>query len=313
MSDEDPQIWRTSKRKVLGEMSNTCAKRGHPLVPGKFLIGNDKIRKQEPAGVGPEDPAARKRVIGELVNVIKGKQRFNWASENSGAMAGDRSSISWAPFPLRLFCPPADLTGTIDQNREAPGQKYQPGLASFSGTGNRSIEFVNLAENVSQEDDFIKSQPASGHPEQQSSGRTTGLPEEPGKTPGANVHENLVAGKGCSCPLCLKAGYLWADLLYQDCKGRLLEVNRSRRDARLLTGSSSSHDLAGRAAGNDEKSARLESELRQHWRALFVHTESVLTCESAQLQSSLLKLKELRENCKRDAEAETPSVVPNES
>lgn len=304
MGDEDSQIWGGSKRRVLGEMTNTCAKRGHPLVPGKFLIGNDRIRKQEPAGAGPEGPAAGKRVIGELVNVSKGKQRFNWASESRAAVAGGArlpasartpedgrrrhsspsasgktseagvnarkraltwaseadgaaagglhdgcrrrsspntasgasmdleasdparrtekpscsttdhlppqeaprgSSITWAPFPMDLFGSKADVTGSTDRNREAAGQKHQLGL------GDGSIEFVNLAEKMPQENEFVGSRPVSGDAEQHNSG-AAGLPEELGNArsrfkPGSDVDGNRVAGKDCSCSLCLKGSF----------------------------------------------------------------------------------------------------------
>ncbi|XP_078441129.1 uncharacterized protein LOC144711079 [Wolffia australiana] len=300
------------RTRVLCDVTNTCKRGRQPLVPGKFLIGNDKIRKQDVAGVSLEDPASKKRVIGELVNVNKGKQRLHWTMEgmklssfatnteiedqgghlkqgpsngssspSSAAVLEDdlgnsaviededglrRSSMACDPFPLDLF----PSKGDSSSNPEIISDRKEQ----------TDVEFVNLAEKSSQ---------CSG---KESRNSLRDLNKE------AYVSEN------CSCSFCLKARHIWADLLYQDCKGRLFEVNKTKKGAKVYMGSSQSLDIERKEGVRNEKHQRLDSDLEQLWRALFVHTESLLTCESAQLQSDLLRLKELRESSKRDAETD---------
>ncbi|XP_073104140.1 uncharacterized protein [Elaeis guineensis] len=107
------------------------------------------------------------------------------------------------------------------------------------------------------------------------------------------------------------SAYMWTDLHYQDTRGRLAALKKSKRLARSLEARCYGHDYTSKTArDNSKKSTEIEFELMQRWRSLFLHTENVLVRETAHLHSALLKLKELRENCKRNLEM--TSMVPSE-
>ncbi|MQM13816.1 hypothetical protein Taro_046742 [Colocasia esculenta] len=426
---------------VLGDITNRYHKKGVPLVPGKFLIANDTIRKRECMRGGIEDHGSKKRVLGELENISKGKCavgiRGNVVDNRKGLPLSEGSDDgcskrSFSPKARKtcesaiLDCnaEPAEVNLNLDisnwtggmerildsldrrhikvgnSQRHAPGeaelrdswtssmssplrlervrdpllvagktnqvysqksseetsnilqtefvamrkcnqrysQKSSGGMSNIlqndavaarkckleleksSIPRNASIEFANLVDNVSQGSNSLPTERFDGNSEHVKSGATVLLgpssanieePEGAQTLPEhvPNVEEDMVLGKACSCSFCLKAAYLWTDILYQDFKGRLSEINRSRRDARFLAGRSFAHDSIRSTGGNKRKILALESELTQHWRNLFLHTENVLMCESARLQSNVLKLKEVRENCKRDVD--TISKVPS--
>jgi hypothetical protein len=87
-------------------------------------------------------------------------------------------------------------------------------------------------------------------------------------------------------------------------------LKKSIKFARLL-GKRSQGDEYSVNAGryNLKRAAEMEFELYQQQRSLFLHTENVLIRESAQLHSSLVKLKEFRENCKTDLETASSSLL----
>lgn len=122
--------------------------------------------------------------------------------------------------------------------------------------------------------------------------------------------ENDDTTKSCACSFCLKAAFMWTDLHYQDTRGRLAALKKSIKFARLL-GKRSQGDEYSVNAGryNLKRAAEMEFELYQQQRSLFLHTENVLIRESAQLHSSLVKLKEFRENCKTDLETASSSLL----
>ncbi|KAJ0988389.1 hypothetical protein J5N97_006745 [Dioscorea zingiberensis] len=117
------------------------------------------------------------------------------------------------------------------------------------------------------------------------------------------VEDNTGFENTCSCSFCLKAAYMWMDLHYQDARGRLSALKKSRRYAKSLDQRFHNLDVIAKLdRDNPTMSKKLESDLMQHWRSLFVHTEKILALESVQIQSNLLKLKDLKENCKKDLE-----------
>ncbi|XP_042433534.1 uncharacterized protein LOC122019947 isoform X1 [Zingiber officinale] len=116
--------------------------------------------------------------------------------------------------------------------------------------------------------------------------------------------------ESCKCPFCLKAAYIWADLNYQDTRARLAELKKSRRLAKSLEARSCSNKSSTKAARRiSDTSASLESELTQQWRSLFLCTENIVAREAFELHDKFLRLKELKENCKRDLEKN--SLVPS--
>nr|CAD1826367.1 unnamed protein product [Ananas comosus var. bracteatus] len=115
-------------------------------------------------------------------------------------------------------------------------------------------------------------------------------------------------GKG-SVHLDKASAHMLADLHYQDASGRLSAVNRTRKQIRLLEGKNYGLAQTGKTPRDIPKqSVEMELELTQHWKSLFLHTDNVLERETTQLHSTLLRLKELKENCKRDLEISTVSL-----
>nr|GEX99390.1 R-linalool synthase QH1, chloroplastic [Tanacetum cinerariifolium] len=101
--------------------------------------------------------------------------------------------------------------------------------------------------------------------------------------------------KECPCSFCIKAAYLWSDLLYQDTKGRIAAIKKSQKEAAILVHQNSRN-------GARDFSSNLESDLTGRWKSLFLHMEDIFVHEGSQLETSLSTLKELRDNCKTDSE-----------
>ncbi|RRT31996.1 hypothetical protein BHE74_00044496 [Ensete ventricosum] len=77
---------------------------------------------------------------------------------------------------------------------------------------------------------------------------------------------------------------MWADLHYQDARGRLAALKKSKRLARTLEVRSCSNNHNIKAIQQSTKrSSELEFELTQQWRSLFLRTENALVLETAQI------------------------------
>ncbi|RWR93011.1 hypothetical protein CKAN_02224100 [Cinnamomum micranthum f. kanehirae] len=119
---------------------------------------------------------------------------------------------------------------------------------------------------------------------------------------GLNPNDCVESDKTCSCPFCLKAAYLWSDLNYQDVRERLNALKKSRRQVRQLVASYNYSEFGQIAHDGSDRSAKIELDLMHQWQSLFLQTEDALVHESNRLQSDLLKLRNLKENCERDLE-----------
>ncbi|KAG6657536.1 uncharacterized protein LOC122306740 isoform X1 [Carya illinoinensis] len=117
----------------------------------------------------------------------------------------------------------------------------------------------------------------------------------------ANLNAGANIPKGCSCSFCLKAGYIWLDLHYQDVKGRIAVLKKTQKETSILAQQSCrGKDINVDGQGNSNKLSKLESDLTGHWRSLFLHMGDMLVLERNHLQSNFVALKDLRENCKTD-------------
>ncbi|KAJ4825775.1 hypothetical protein Tsubulata_015916 [Turnera subulata] len=117
--------------------------------------------------------------------------------------------------------------------------------------------------------------------------------------------------KSCSCSFCLTAAYIWADLYYQDMKGRISALKKSQKEASILVNKyAMGKKTDAHIQGDLSDSSKLESDLTGQWRSLFRHMEDMFADENSQLQASFATLKELRENCKLDLER-TVGVQPD--
>ncbi|KAI4981907.1 hypothetical protein ZWY2020_022399 [Hordeum vulgare] len=110
--------------------------------------------------------------------------------------------------------------------------------------------------------------------------------------------EKSCATKSCTCSFCLKAAFMWTDLHYQDARSRLGALKKSIKFARSLEAKRQGNEFS--ADRYSQRAAQMGFELSQQQRSLFLHTENALVRESAQLHSAVVKLKDLRDNCKKD-------------
>ncbi|KAF7090958.1 hypothetical protein CFC21_093633 [Triticum aestivum] len=115
---------------------------------------------------------------------------------------------------------------------------------------------------------------------------------------GVGGFEKSCATKSCTCTFCLKAAFMWTDLHYQDARSRLGALKKSIKFARSLEAKRQGNEF--NADRYSKRAAEMGFELSQQQRSLFLHTENALVRESAQLHSAVVKLKDLRDNCKKD-------------
>ncbi|CAL5323873.1 unnamed protein product [Camellia sinensis] len=119
----------------------------------------------------------------------------------------------------------------------------------------------------------------------------------------ANSSANVDSIKACSCSFCLKAAYILSDLHYQDMKGRIAALKKSQKEASIMVQRSCrDKGVDKHSQGNCPKYSKLESNLMGQWKSLFLHMEDIFVREGSQLETSLLALKDLRENCKTELE-----------
>lgn len=124
---------------------------------------------------------------------------------------------------------------------------------------------------------------------------------------GGNLTQELLdsigLGKPCSCSFCLKAAHMWMDLTFQDTRGRLSELQRSKKRAGDQI-AKITQDFSRLS-----KSTKLEVDLMQHSKTIFVHTQDGLAREIAQTRSDLQARSKMMESCKRELESRSSVVL----
>ncbi|KAJ6843455.1 uncharacterized protein M6B38_296710 [Iris pallida] len=117
---------------------------------------------------------------------------------------------------------------------------------------------------------------------------------------GGNLNREHLDSKGlvkaCSCSFCLKAAHMWTDLTFQDTRGRLTELQRSKKRTKDYIAKVSQDP------SNITKSSKLEIDLLQQWTTLFQHTHDTLVQEISQTQANLEAQSKMMENCKKELE-----------
>ncbi|KAI3978510.1 hypothetical protein MKX01_015685 [Papaver californicum] len=235
----------------------------------KEVINTDVV-KANSSSVHMSDDGQCKKDENSLPNVTDGKCKDDKEASNTEAI---KNFVDLDPDT-------EDLTISDIGNDDK-------GMDDDDVTSNKTSSTVGLEPSQSSNSKFYQPERCTGFNGSGSSNCATGL-------------EML---KSCSCSFCLKAAHIWSDLHYQDTKGRISALKKSRKEVRILVEKSSiPADFAKYCQGNSNKSMKLEFELMDRWRSLFLHTEDILVRESTHLQSSLLTLKDLRDSCKADLE-----------
>ncbi|KAK9108750.1 hypothetical protein Sjap_016810 [Stephania japonica] len=306
-------------RSVLGDITNQLGKRRFVSISSNSNNKKDaenecrhgKFAREISSGAenllrGKQDDseflADGKRDI-VLTKASEGHVSLNLGSTNVQFPKGKTvSSVSGFPSEIKEF------SGFFDGNRlvvlDSKGETIGPTTVCENKVAAKVGDDTMTNKPSSIESPFPFGSAVANVPEMHI--LTTGL----GIADCANARLGMGSLKNCSCSFCLKAAYIWSDLHYQDAKCRLSAIKKSRKEFRLqmekcLHGGGAYGNFSQESSNN---SAELESDLLGQWRALFLHTDKILDREGSHLQSSILKLEELREDCKADLEMLHPTT-----
>ncbi|XP_038975871.1 uncharacterized protein LOC103720314 isoform X3 [Phoenix dactylifera] len=282
MSDGGSQDVVPRNQAVFGDITNVCGKRPLSLESEKNDAENKIGRYQGTQRTGFRNADFGRKLREMVEDVTARKVNTGPASEmceNVVDHKGKGVSFDDAKQP----CQEGHKRDGTDSVRHTPEMDHDQ--SEESGLLECLMPFGSLDFKMANMEGFLNANAASNV--------------------GSSINDEGSMGseKSCACSFCLKAAYMWTDLHYQDTRGRLAALKKSKRLARSLEARCYGHDYTSKTArDNSKKSTEIEFELMQRWRSLFLHTENVLVRETAHLHSALLRLKELRENCKRNLE-----------
>ncbi|GAV84741.1 hypothetical protein CFOL_v3_28183 [Cephalotus follicularis] len=285
-------------RPVLGDLTNGPVKRGFLSTSGD--LGLNKFGKNVASEYG--DSSFAKQVCLGVENMVKGKCKTVSDVDNGNDRKIRESCVSSVLVPecSTLCLKEGEGRISVDVTQRS-NVAHKGGLVSCVGSSNEDLGVGRLAWSKYGSIEWSRLPRSQGS-------RSFVLERCAGLQ--ANGCANLNAGadfvRACSCSFCMKAAYIWSDLHYQDIKGRIAVLKKSRKEANYLVqknGMVKGIDI--HVQGNSSKPLKLESDLTGQWRSLFLQMEDIFVHESSQLQASFLALKDLRENCKMDLERTT--------
>ncbi|XP_062098894.1 LOW QUALITY PROTEIN: uncharacterized protein LOC133804763 [Humulus lupulus] len=287
-------------------------------------LDGSKVDQSVAAEGGDASQENRESLISNLCKEIKKTEDLDGGRvhQSVAAEGGDATRDSSLSSILMATCSGfwnKDCSGGAASNYQNDGLRHDCG-ATKSKSGLAHVPVVTVCKNSKEACSADKQASTKCNPSEWSKlfmqsvksrelGRCSTLKGDgSGNT---DVNEEFL--KACSCSFCLKAAYIWADLQYQDIKGRISALKKSQKEANTLVHKSCTEEASIHGRGSPIKSSSLESDLSGQWRSLFCHMEDILIQESNQLQASFLSLKDLRENCKMDLEMSTKCPQRNNS
>lgn len=308
-------------RRAFGDLTNVLGKRQASWDLDKNAGGIKVSRVEKAVGPRKEYGSAKASggASGNIVEVLVdgiSKEDFARTSIFRGAkvqhMAAEAAGLlSKEDADVRNRCGLLDSSGLND--KEESSLESEGGCEDDDDTDSELLPYAsetskvaindraNEGECLTQEEMAV----SSGNQNPQSSFDVTAR----GDIPCTNVQhhpmgdgglEESCATKSCTCSFCLKAAFMWADLHYLDARSRLGALKKSIKFARSLEAKRQGNEYPFNAGVYSKRAAEMGFELSQQQRSLFLHTENALVRESAQLHSAVVKLKDLRENCKTD-------------
>ncbi|KAJ3695801.1 hypothetical protein LUZ60_001178 [Juncus effusus] len=330
-----------NQRGILGDISNTLGKRPFPFdldKPSKStkIAPNNQIPTET---LNSKNPPNFQDFFNPTTNNSSNRRHTGnyFAKENYGGMIKGSyfKHLMREPGPGRETSP--ELEDNFEEDYESDNnEETGKQISSFSGnyfsarnseslklgeTGKAITGFsgnyfsTKLSENSKLEGTGKANICFSGNYFSTRNSESSKL-EETGKTNtvlsgnyfgvkhGENSKLDLFGGldESCNCSFCIKAAYMWMDLHYQDTRGRLSALNRSKRLARSLEEKLYGQEYKNKTVGesSNNQGAKMEFELMQQWRSLFMHTENLFVHETSQLHMNLMNLEELREKCKKN-------------
>lgn len=283
-------------RFILGDVTNRIGKRGFSFVKSGDVF-SENVANKEKGSILPENSDKKKCLT---KRVLISCNEINSLGRNviSGKITCTSSSnMSVPPSPANVDC--------IDGGKGKKDDDVQL-VNSVCMNGGNDFSVDNLDSSKCGSVEFL------GFPDSQES-RASGL-ERPVGEKGDRCSNSIIGVdliKSCACSFCAKAAYIWSDLHYQDIKGRIAALKKSQQEASILVQSSCrKKEIEKHGQESCRKFSKLESDLTGQWRSLFLHMEDIFGRESSHLESSLVTLNDLRENCK--TELEVDSGVPSE-
>lgn len=311
---------QVSVRRVFGDLTNVLGKRPAPSDLHKNPDGA-KISRVEKA-VDPRREPEIARASGNIVEVpvdgvgkgdlartsiFRGAKVQHMAAQAAGLL------LSKEDGGARSRAVPLDFSGVNDREESSLESEGGCEEEDDDDTDSELLPYAseickvatndraNEGECLTQEEMAV----SSGNQNPRSSSRVTardGIPCANAQHPtmGAGGLDEPCATKSCTCSFCLKAAFMWTDLHYQDARSRLGALKKSIKFARSLEAKRQGNEFPFNAGGYSKRAAEMGFILSQQQRSLFLHTENALVRESAQLHSAVVKLKDLRDNCKTD-------------
>ncbi|XP_037448212.1 uncharacterized protein LOC119317820 isoform X2 [Triticum dicoccoides] len=277
-----------SGRRVFGDLTNVLGKRPASCDLEKNAGGVKMSRVEKVVDPRKESDEKAKANVGASGNLIEvlvdgiGKEDFARTSIFRGAkvqhMAAQAAGLlSKDDDDVRNRCVSLDSSGLND--------KAESSLESEGGCEGEDDEDTDRNQNPQSSFDATARDDMA----------CTNVQHPP---MGVGGLEKSCATKSCTCSFCLKAAFMWTDLHYQDARSRLGALKKSIKFARSLEAKRQGNEF--NADRYSKRAAEMGFELSQQQRSLFLHTENALVRESAQLHSAVVKLKDLRDNCKKD-------------
>ncbi|KAF7080331.1 hypothetical protein CFC21_084427 [Triticum aestivum] len=277
-----------SGRRAFGDLTNVLGKRPASCDLEKNAGGVKMSRVEKVVNPRKESDEKAKANVGASGNLIEvlvdgiGKEDFARTSIFRGAkvqhMAAQAAGLlSKDDDDVRNRCVSLDSSGLND--------KAESSLESEGGCEGEDDEDTDRNQNPQSSFDATARDDMA----------CTNVQHPP---MGVGGLEKSCATKSCTCSFCLKAAFMWTDLHYQDARSRLGALKKSIKFARSLEAKRQGNEF--NADRYSKRAAEMGFELSQQQRSLFLHTENALVRESAQLHSAVVKLKDLRDNCKKD-------------
>ncbi|XP_037448211.1 uncharacterized protein LOC119317820 isoform X1 [Triticum dicoccoides] len=311
-----------SGRRVFGDLTNVLGKRPASCDLEKNAGGVKMSRVEKVVDPRKESDEKAKANVGASGNLIEvlvdgiGKEDFARTSIFRGAkvqhMAAQAAGLlSKDDDDVRNRCVSLDSSGLNDKaesSLESEGgcegeddEDTDSELLPYASEASKIVinDKTNEGECLTQEEMVVS--PGNQNPQSSFDATArddmacTNVQHPP---MGVGGLEKSCATKSCTCSFCLKAAFMWTDLHYQDARSRLGALKKSIKFARSLEAKRQGNEF--NADRYSKRAAEMGFELSQQQRSLFLHTENALVRESAQLHSAVVKLKDLRDNCKKD-------------
>uniref|UniRef100_A0ACD5Z4M1 Uncharacterized protein n=1 Tax=Avena sativa TaxID=4498 RepID=A0ACD5Z4M1_AVESA len=311
-------------RRAFGDLINVLGKRPASCDLERNA-GGVKISRVEkvvdPRKGSDENAKASVGASGNIVEVLVdgvGKEDFARASVFRGAklqhMAAEAAGLlSKEDADVRNRCLSLDSSGLNDKEESSLESGGGCEVEDDDDTDSELLPYPSEIHKIATNDRANEGEcltqeemaASSGNQNSQSSLDVTARDDNPCTNVqhppmGVGGLEEPCATKSCTCSFCLKAAFMWTDLHYQDARSRLGALKKSIKFARSLEAKRQGNEYPFNAGIYSKRAAQMGFELSQQQRSLFLHTENALVRESAQLHSAVVKLKDLRDNCKTD-------------